>query len=220
MIKKHFKSYKYPSTYQTKLKDSSDKAHCAKAIIYTDYPAKALNNPVELSEGTKKYMRRLMIYNILVEIGFTDGTRLNTTENPAPDTADLSTDGDKSLANDNYWIKYVGSLSGVPIVKKQLTGTALDKVTDTVKKASGISDADTLIQDWGEHNIWGSSDNGTILLATNDKTYSLTGNALNEVTPASPTLSSFKDDAADLIQYDKDKLIGFVNSLRRDLLKK
>lgn len=220
MIKKHFKSYKYPSTYQTKLKDSSDKAHCANAIIYKDYPAKALNNPVELSEGTKKYMRRLMIYNILVEIGFTDGTRLNTTENPAPDTADLSTDGDKSLANDKYWIKYVGSLSGVPIVKKQLTGTALDKVADTVKKASGISDADTLIQDWGEHNVWGSSDNGTILLATNDKTYSLTGNALNEVTPASPTLSSFKDDAADLIQYDKDKLIGFVNSLRRDLLKK
>lgn len=220
MIKKHFKSYKYPSTYQTKLKDSSDKAHCANAIIYKDYPAKALNNPVELSEGTKKYMRRLMIYNILVEIGFTDRTRLNTTENPAPDTADLSTDGDKSLANDNYWIKYVGSLSGVPIVKKQLTETALDKVADTVKKASGISDADTLIQDWGEHNVWGSSDNGTILLATNDKTYSLTGNALNEVTPASPTLSSFKDDAADLIQYDKDKLIGFVNSLRRDLLKK
>lgn len=226
MIKKHFKSYKYPSTYQTKLKDSSDKAHCANAIIYKDYPAKALNNPVELSEVTKKYMRRLMIYNTLVEIGFNDGTRRqivvdgDTKNIDAPLTDVIDAERDRSLVNDTYWKNYVGSLSGVPIIQKQSTGTALDKVADTVKKASGISDADTLIQDWGEHNIWGSSDSGTILLATNDKTYSLTGNALNEVTPASPTLSSFKDDAADLIQYDKDKLIGFVNSLRRDLLKK
>ena len=220
MIKKHFKSYKYPSEYQAILKNSSDKDHCANAIIYKDYTAKALDQPVELIEVTKKHMRRLMIYNTLVNIGFTDETRLDTTENPAPDTADLAVTGNKSLVNDNYWKKYVGSLSGIPIVNKQLTETALDKVADTVKKASGISDTVTLIQDWGEHNIWGSSDNGTILLATNNKTYSLTGNEFNEVTPASPTFKSFKDDATDLFPYDKDKLIDFVNSLRKDLLKK
>jgi hypothetical protein len=233
MIKQYFKSYKYPldyldnsKTFQTILKESSDKSHCSNAIIYEELPdeVKKLNKHVDLKEDTKKYMRRLMIYNTLVNIGFTDETRLNTTANPAPapDTSDQSSEGLKSLVNDSYWKQYVDSLSGVPILNKQMSGTALDKMTDTVKKASGISDADTLIQDWGEHNIWGSSDEGSLLIATDRDTYSVTGNSITKINPAEPTLKSFQQANADTdwMGYDKIKLIAFVNSLRRDLLKK
>lgn len=218
-----------PANFKEKVKTAASKAKCPNAIIYTDLT----NDEKNLGVGffvapiEETYLRRLIIYNLLIELGFDKNSRceikLNegdeeTTAIDEPDTDELSAYGATSLVKDIYWNRYVRSLSGVPVIKAQMDKGIGDKIADKVVQATGAMDAYSLkdLRDW---RIWGEGKDGRILIGADGKTFEFKNNTFSEIETIEPSRKSYQVDSMDLKPKDKKNLIGFMEKLKAELLK-
>ncbi len=221
----------------SKITEAISKDKCPKSILYKEYDNdyKNFGSRSELKEDDKKYLRRLVIYNLLTALGFDKDSRRkikinpkdkNTTVIAEPNTNDLTAGGETSLLNDEYWKNYVRSLSGVTIVQelaeadagapgKPGTGKSM---LNSLLKETGISDAKNALQAYRERNIWSGGQEGGLLFGADEKTYELKGKTFTEIEAFKPETVSYTDDSQLLKKSDKKHLIALMKKLREELL--
>lgn len=240
LIKGSFKDTKDPDEqFISKISEAISKDKCPNSILYKAYDEdyKNFGSRSELKEDDKKYLKRLIIYNLLIALGFNESSRREikinqndkeTTAIAEPNTNDTSSDGKRSIMNDEYWNNYIKSLSGVPTIKKQQAeAPALDnepnltqQLKDTFKKSSGISDAYALGYAIRERNIWSNGKQGGVLIGANRKTYQLDEHAqFKEITTFEPDPVTYTEDTRYVRHYDKNNMIAYMNKLRDELIK-
>lgn len=226
---------------------SEDK--CPNSILYKEYDDeyKKLDSKTKVTEDDKKYLRRLVIYNLLTELGFDKDSRREikksfndkkTTIND-PNTADLTRNGDNSLLNDKYWNYYVQSLSGVTIVQDVAEADAGEgavagagaaagapgkpgtgeSVLNSLLKETGISDTKDALLAKRERNIWSGGKEGGLLFGADETTYELKNHAFTEIEAFKPETVSYTDGSQLLKYSDKRHLIALMKKLRNVLSK-
>lgn len=221
-----------PADFKEKIKTAASKAKCPNAIIYQPLTSSEKNLNIEflVPPIEKKYLKRLIIYNLLIALGFDEDSRceikLNeedeyTTAIDEPDTTDLTADGDTSLMNDVYWNRYVQSLSGVPVIEKQTQQPGVGKtiakgVGKAALDASGLSTV-TLFAELRNHSIWGEGKDGRVLIGADGKTFEFKNNRFSEIQTIEPSSKYYTADSAGLKEDDKANLIGFMNTLKSEL---
>lgn len=240
MIKGSFKDINDPDEQFGiifKISEAISKDKCPNSILYKAYDEdyKNLGSSSKLKDDDKKYLRRLVIYNLLTALGFDKDSRRkikinpkdkNTTVIAEPNTNDLTAGGETSLLNDEYWKNYVRSLSGVTIVQelaeadagapgKPGTGKSM---LNSLLKETGISDAKNALQAYRERNIWSGGQEGGLLFGADEKTYELKGKTFTEIEAFKPETVSYTDDSQLLKKSDKKHLIALMKKLREELL--
>ena len=228
----------------SKISEAISKDKCPNSILYKAYDDdyKNFGSRSELKEEDKKYLSRLVIYNLLTALGFDKDSRReikkdpkdkNTTAIAEPNTNDLTAGGETSLLNDEYWKNYVRSLSGVTIVQKLAEADAGEEAVaeapskpgtgksmlNSLLKETGITDAKNALQAYRERNIWSGGKEGGLLFGADEKTYELKGQTFTEIEPFKPETVSYTDDSQLLKKSDKKHLIALMAKLRKELLK-
>ena len=221
-----------PADFKEKIKTAASKAKCPNAIIYQPLTSSEKNLNIEflVLPIEKKYLKRLIIYNLLIALGFDEDSRCEIKLNEEdeytraidePDTNDLTADGDRSLMNDVYWNQYVQSLSGVPVIEKQTQQPGVGKtiakgVGKAALDASGISTAMSFAE-LRNHSIWGEGKDGRVLIGADGKTFEFKNNRFSEIQTIEPSSKYYTADSAGLKEVDKANLIGFMNTLKSEL---
>lgn len=215
------------------LMNAANRKACPNSIIYiaTSDKRKSLtdNYNGKVMDPSRKYLRRLIYYNLLTAFGFDkDSRRELASKNdpkkkkaiPEPDVKLIDPNKEKSLTNDKYWRSYVRSLSGVPTLKNLQSNPLLKTLIETFMKSSGFGEAAGFVKDMKERNIWGDGKAGTILFGAEGKTYEIKGKAFSEVTPMKPTRMTLSENDEDLKDGDKSHLNDFITELRKVLREK
>ena len=218
-----------PADYIEKLKAaaSKDKIRESAILVYPEATSIRDRGTV-ISNIEKKYLRRVLIYNLLLEFGFDKDVRRKIKKNlndeseseiPNPDLTSKATDGQTSLVCDEYWSYFVASLSGMPAMEKKKGGVPGlgQKMLDTLSKSSGASDVFALHKTGKERNIWGEGKEGTILIGADGKNYEFKNNTFNVYRPFDPVHMTFSEDLDGLNDIDKTRLSEFMGTLRRIL---
>ena len=223
----HLKSTTIPEDYQKKVLAAFDPKRLEKIPYYTkeiDEPLKNLDSKIDreptATDDVVIMLRRLVIINLLKELGFVDSARRkldgqgranpdgNVPEKPTAETLNAKT-----------WAAYVNSLSGVPPIdalKKTTLGGALkgavssawEDQKDKMKFWKGIS----------ERKTWSDGKNGQILFAASENTFSMKDNGtIEEVTSFEQSISKPSDANNIIDDKNKKSLEGFVEKLRKAL---
>ena len=166
-------------------------------------------------------LRRLVIINLLEELGFVKDTRRKLDDqglaNPNGNVPEKPTLG---TLTDNAWAAYVNSLSGVPPIdalKKTTLGGALkdalssawEDQKDKMKFWKGIS----------ERKNWSDGKNGQILFTAGNDTFCMAGNKDQKVTSFEQSISNPSDANNIIGDKNKESLEGYVEKLRKALSK-
>lgn len=231
----------------SKISEAISKDKCPNSILYKAYDDdyKNFGSRSELKKEDKKYLSRLVIYNLLTALGFDKDSRRkikinpkdkNTTVIAEPNTNDLTAGGETSLLNDEYWKNYVRSLSGVTIVQEVAEADAGEEAVvgaaagapgkpgtgksmlNSLLKETGISDAKNALQAYRERNIWSGGQEGGLLFGADEKTYELKRQTFTEIEAFKPETVSYTDDSQLLKKSDKRHLIALMEKLRKVLL--
>ena len=176
-------------------------------------------------EAWKKYIPRMVVVKFLESLGFTDDLRReivdpddpdNTIKVKDPDFSKVSMNEDKSLANDDYWRKYVQSLSGLPIIKKS-ESSLLTAVANSATEA--VAGAISLDEAWGfvENFSWSDGKKGGVLFGYKGDTYELKGKEVEKVETIEPRIKSISENSGDIDEWDKKRLVEFMAHLRYEL---
>ena len=224
----HLKSTTIPEDYQKKVLAAFDPKRLEKIPYYTkeiDEPLKNLDSKIDreptATDDVVIMLRRLVIINLLKELGFVDSARRkldgqgranpdgNVPEKPTAETLNAKT-----------WAAYVNSLSGVPPIdalKKTTLGGALkgavssawEDQKDKMKFWKGIS----------ERKTWSDGKNGQILFTAGNDTFCMAGNKDQKVTSFEQSISNPSDANNIIGDKNKESLEGYVEKLRKALSK-
>jgi hypothetical protein len=158
----------------------------------------------------------------LQSLGFEDDMRRKVRVNgnliniPEPDLKDSSLDGGSSLANTEYWKKYVASLSGLPAIKKSessLTGALADAAKNA---ALGVVSADDVLGIL-ENLSWSGGKKGGLLFGYQGDTYELRGKEIEKIETLQPSYKYMSEDPRNVTCWDQARLITFMDKLRDEL---
>jgi hypothetical protein len=222
----HLKSATIPEDYQKKVLAAFDPKKLNEVPLYTQVDEiltdldSEFHGEMNASDDEVKLLRRLVIINLLEELGFVDSarTKLNAQGRPDPKGTVPPKPTAKTL-NDDTWAAYVNSLSGVPPIdalKKTTLGGALkdalssawEDQKDKMKFWKGIS----------ERKNWSDGKNGQILFATSENTFSMKDNGIIEEVTSFESSTSKPSDANNIIgDKNKKSLEGYVEKLRKAL---
>ena len=221
----HLKSATLPEDYQTKVLAAFDPEKLAGVPRYTFVSEDDKKLASEIKANTKDkpvaLLRRLVIINLLEELGFVKDTRRKLDDqglaNPNGNVPEKPTLG---TLTDNAWAAYVNSLSGVPPIdalKKTTLGGALkdalssawEDQKDKMKFWKGIS----------ERKNWSDGKNGQILFTAGNDTFCMAGNEDQKVTSFEQSISNPSDANNIIGDKNKESLEGYVEKLRKALSK-
>lgn len=221
----HLKSTTIPEDYQKKVLAAFDPEKLAGVPGYTFVREKNQNLASEIKANPKDspvaLLRRLVIINLLEELGFVKDTRRKLDEqgqaDPKGNVPEKPTLG---TLTDGAWAAYVNSLSGVPPIdalKKTTLGGALkgavssawEDQKDKMKFWKGIS----------ERKTWSDGKNGQILFTAGNDTFCMAGNKDQKVTSFEQSISKPSDANNIIGDKNKESLEGFVEKLREALRK-
>lgn len=227
-VHKYFSWYMrtMPKNFKDNFVKAMSKEACASSPIFK-FPddkkdlAGSANSILDI-DILKKHTRRLVAYNLLIELGFTKETRkeVNSAAVEEPICNDYNISGTRSLLNDNYWSDYVKSLNGVPPLEKDsktLGGALRDAATSSLESLK--EDFYALKNIRKEKATWGEGKKGRILFATDGKTYEMSENSFNEIVGIEPTILTLSENSAGLDDHQKKKLGAFVSELRKSITK-
>jgi hypothetical protein len=219
----HLKSATLPEDYQTKVLAAFDPEKLAGVPRYTFVSEDDKKLASEIKANTKDkpvaLLRRLVIINLLEELGFVKDTRRKLDDqglaNPNGNVPEKPTLGNLT---DNAWAAYVNSLSGVPPIdalKKTTLGGALkdalssawEDQKDKMKFWKGIS----------ERKNWSDGKNGQILFTAGDDTFYMKGVEGDKVTSFEQSISNPSDANNTIGDKNKESLEGYVEKLRKAL---
>ena len=219
----------FPDNFMGTLKDALSKDNCSDVpVLHAEEDKKKLDNKLEDCveiEAWEKYMPRMVVVKFLESLGFTDDLRReivdpddpdNTIKVKDPDFSKVSMNEDKSLANDEYWRKYVQSLSGLPIIKKS-ESSLLTAVANSATEA--LAGAISLDEAWGfvENFSWSDGKKGGVLFGYKGDTYELKGKEVEKVETIEPSVKSISENSGDIDEWDKKRLVEFMAHLRYEL---
>ena len=224
----HLKSTTIPEDYQKKVLAAFDPKKLNEVPLYTQVDEKSKDLEGEFYGEVKAsfkeviLLRRLVMINLLEELGFVKDTRRKLDDQGRADPK--GTVPEKPTAEsltDDTWAAYVNSLSGVPPIdalKKTTLGGALkgavssawEDQKDKMKFWKGIS----------ERKTWSDGKNGQILFAASENTFSMKDNGtIEEVTSFEQSISKPSDANNIIDDKNKKSLEGFVEKLRKALSK-
>lgn len=219
----HLKSTTLPEDYQTKVLDAFDPERLAGVTRYTFVSEDDKNLASEIKANPKDspvaLLRRLVIINLLVELGFVKSVRKKLDAQGLPDPkGTVPPKPTLGTLTDGAWAAYVNSLSGIPHIdalKKTTLGGALkDAVSsawedqkDKMKFWKGIS----------ERKTWSDGKNGQILFTAGNDTFCMAGNKDQKVTSFESSTSKPSDANNIIDDKNKESLEGYVEKLREAL---
>jgi hypothetical protein len=212
-----------PKDFKKHMLAAISKDAIATSVIYT-YPdaAKELRNLDWIgSYSAPKHLRRLILFNLLNNLGFTKETRkkIDGADIPDPDPTCMQVNNARSLLNQHYWENYVASLNGVPPLEKDSRTLGSIIQNSLTKPLQDIgSDARDLMNTFNELKSWGDGKKGAILFGANDKTYEIENQAFKEVEGLEPNLTYLSKDTVGLTDKQKKKLERFVEKLRKTII--
>lgn len=219
----------FPDNFMGTLKDALSMDNCSDVpVLHAEEDRKNLDKMIGDSvdvEAWKKYIPRMVVVKFLESLGFTDDLRReivdpddpdNTIKVKDPDFSKVSMNEDKSLANDEYWRKYVQSLSGLPIIKKS-ESSLLTAVANSATEA--LAGAISLDEAWGfvENFSWSDGKKGGVLFGYKGDTYELKGKEVEKVETIEPSVKSISENSGDIDEWDKKRLVEFMAHLRYEL---
>ena len=219
----------FPDNFMGTLKDALSMDNCSDVpVLHAEENRKNLDKMIGDSvdvEAWKKYIPRMVVVKFLESLGFTDDLRReivdpddpdNTIKVKDPDFSKVSMNEDKSLANDEYWRKYVQSLSGLPIIKKS-ESSLLTAVANSATEA--LAGAISLDEAWGfvENFSWSDGKKGGVLFGYKGDTYELKGKEVEKVETIEPSVKSISENSGDIDEWDKKRLVEFMAHLRYEL---
>ena len=228
--KKGINEYFSPAYWRTMPKDF--KKHMLAAISKDAIGASVIYNYTETVKELKdmnwigpdsapRHLRRLILFNLLNNLGFTKETRkqIDGADIPDPDPKSMEINGAKSLLNQHYWDNCVASLNGVPPLEKDSRTLGSIIQNSLTKPLQDIgSDARDLMNTFNELKSWGDGKKGAILFGANDKTYEIENQTFKEVVGLEPNLTYLSKDTVGLTDKQKKKLERFVEKLRMTIL--
>ena len=223
----HLKSTTIPEDYQKKVLAAFDPKKLNEVPLYTQVDEKSKDLEGEFYGEVKAsfkeviLLRRLVMINLLEELGFVKDTRRKLDDQGRADPK--GTVPEKPTAeslDENTWAAYVNSLSGVPPIdalKKTTLGGALkgavssawEDQKDKMKFWKGIS----------ERKTWSDGKNGQILFTAGNDTFCMAGNKDQKVTSFEQSISNPSDANNIIGDKNKESLEGFVEKLREALRK-
>ena len=223
----HLKSTTIPEDYQKKVLAASDPKKLNEVPLYTQVDEKSKDLEGEFYGEVKAsfkeviLLRRLVMINLLEELGFVKDTRRKLDDQGRADPK--GTVPEKPTAEsltDDTWAAYVNSLSGVPPIdalKKTTLGGALkgavssawEDQKDKMKFWKGIS----------ERKNWGDGKNGQILFTAGKDTYSMDDHSIVQVTSFESSITLPSDINKVIGDKNKESLEGYVEKLRKALSK-
>ena len=221
----HLKSTTIPEDYQKKVLAAFDPKKLADVPrytqvdeIFTDLDGE-FHGEVKASDDEVKILRRLVIINLLEELGFVKDTRRKLDDQGRADPkGNVPEKPTAESLDENTWAAYVNSLSGVPPIdalKKTTLGGALkgavssawEDQKDKMKFWKGIS----------ERKTWSDGKNGQILFTAGNDTFCMAGNKDQKVTSFEQSISNPSDANNIIGDKNKESLEGFVEKLRKAL---
>ena len=223
----HLKSTTIPEDYQKKVLAAFDPKKLNEVPLYTQVDEKSKDLEGEFYGEVKAsfkeviLLRRLVMINLLEELGFVKDTRRKLDDQGRADPK--GTVPEKPTAEsltDDTWAAYVNSLSGVPPIdalKKTTLGGALkgavssawEDQKDKMKFWKGIS----------ERKTWSDGKNGQILFTAGNDTFCMAGNKDQKVTSFEQSISNPSDANNIIGDKNKESLEGYVEKLRKALSK-
>ena len=223
----HLKSTTLPEDYQKKVLAAFDPKKLNEVPLYTQVDEKSKDLEGEFYGEVKAsfkeviLLRRLVMINLLEELGFVKDTRRKLDDQGRADPK--GTVPEKPTAEsltDDTWAAYVNSLSGVPPIdalKKTTLGGALkgavssawEDQKDKMKFWKGIS----------ERKTWSDGKNGQILFTAGNDTFCMAGNKDQKVTSFEQSISNPSDANNIIGDKNKESLEGYVEKLRKALSK-
>ena len=219
----------FPDNFMGTLKDALSMDNCSDVpVLHAEDDKKKLDNKLEDCvdiEAWEKYMPRMVVVKFLESLGFTGELRREiadpnnqdkTIKVDNPDLSKVTRYEDKSLANDEYWRKYVQSLSGLPIIKKS-ESSLLTAVANSATEA--LAGAISLDEAWGfvENFSWSDGKKGGVLFGYKGDTYELKGKEVEKVETIEPSVKSISENSGDIDEWDKKRLVEFMAHLRYEL---
>ena len=210
--------------YAEKLQTAAGRKKCEKATIYTTLPdeKKELRKFTHLDNSERSYLKRLIMYNLLQELGFNQDSRRKVAPNfgddpvviADPDTSSKAADGENSLLNDHYWNNFVESLSGVPAIKEK------EGILSKLVELTGLADfKEFFSKERKENNTWGDGKDGKILFGADGETYQFGQKVFDKIVPFDPKKVTFSENTKSLKKSDKKNLMDFMIQLRKVLRK-
>ena len=161
------------------------------------------------TENQKTTLRRLAAINLLEEFGFKDNTRK---EGVAKPTAE-------NVCDIIVWGQYVGSLSGLPPIGKDLSTVGGALANAVTSSFDAQVDKLKFWQGALERKTWGEGQNGQILFASGaTDTYALRDANFEMVETLKPNVISLREDSDSLTDREKNSISGFMEKLRKVLL--
>lgn len=212
-----------PKDFKKHMLKAISKDAIADSIIYNFPPdAQKLKNLEWIGTHTApKHLRRLILFNLLSNLGFTKETRkkVNNEDIPDPDTASMKNEVRNSLLNQHYWDCYIESLNGVPPIEKDSKTLGATIQSSLMKPLQDIgSDARDIKNTFKELQSWGDGKKGTILFGANEKTYEIGDKTFKEVEGLEPNLAYLTPEMTTLSKRQQMKLARFVNKLKKTII--
>ena len=161
------------------------------------------------TENQKTTLRRLAAINLLEEFGFKDNTRTGGVAKPTAE----------NVCDIIVWGQYVGSLSGLPPIGKDLSTVGGALANAVTSSFDAQVDKLKFWQGALERKTWGEGQNGQILFASGaTDTYALNSANFERVETLKPNVISLREDSNSLTDREKNSISGFMEKLRKVLL--
>ena len=161
------------------------------------------------TENQKTTLRRLAAINLLEEFGFKDNTRKGGVAKPTAE----------NVCDIIVWGQYVGSLSGLPPIGKDLSTVGGALANAVTSSFDAQVDKLKFWQGALERKTWGEGQNGQILFASGaTDTYALRDANFEMVETLKPNVISLREDSNSLTDREKNSISGFMEKLRKVLL--
>ena len=161
------------------------------------------------TENQKTTLRRLAAINLLEEFGFKDNTRTGGVAKPTAE----------NVCDIIVWGQYVGSLSGLPPIGKDLSTVGGALANAVTSSFDAQVDKLKFWQGALERKTWGEGQNGQILFASGaTDTYALRDANFEMVETLKPNVISLREDSNSLTDREKNSISGFMEKLRKVLL--
>lgn len=161
------------------------------------------------TENQKTTLRRLAAINLLEEFGFKDNTRTGGVAKPTAE----------NVCDIIVWGQYVGSLSGLPPIGKDLSTVGGALANAVTSSFDAQVDKLKFWQGALERKTWGEGQNGQILFASGaTDTYALRDANFERVETLKPNVISLREDSNSLTDREKNSISGFMEKLRKVLL--
>lgn len=161
------------------------------------------------TENQKTTLRRLAAINLLEEFGFKDNTRKGGVAKPTAE----------NVCDIIVWGQYVGSLSGLPPIGKDLSTVGGALANAVTSSFDAQVDKLKFWQGALERKTWGEGQNGQILFASGaTDTYALRDANFEMVETLKPNVISLREDSNSLTDREKNSISGYMEKLRKVLL--